>query len=339
MINDDVMPGRIPRLGTVTTGRGVEATSKRGQSYSQPTRGTTLVFHTNDGEVADALQRRLGGSIHTDSPTWGYDVETDSRTVDVQAYPAGFRQALELWRAGECLRRCDGVTMSRPAGQACACAAEIDQGQDRACAPSTILPVLVDLPVDRLGLWEVRSSSWGTAANVKGTIRALAMLGVSTEAVPCRLEMVDRTVRDPQGEARDVVEFALTITQSRASLAALTADELPAGDRDELPAGPSADRQAAADEWEQLVPRIAELGLRDLLAERWRNVYGSGVGFADLSDDQFRSWVNEVADVVAEQEQPAGDPEGVAAGDSGGQQPAEPALPEPAGPPEDDPPF
>lgn len=330
MINDDVMPGRIPRLGTVTTGRGTEATSKRGATYSQPTRSRTLVFHTNDGEVADSVQRRLGGSVHTDSPTWGYDVETDSRTVDVQVYPAGFRQALELWRAGECLRRCDGVTMSRPAGQACACAAEIEQGQDRACAPSTILPVLVDLPVDRLGLWEVRSSSWGTAANMKGTIRVLAMLGVATEAVPCRLEMVDRTVRDPQGEARDVVEFALTITQSHANLAALTSGD---PGRDEIPA--SVDRQAAAEEWEQLRPRITELGLRDVLAERWRTVHGSGTTFADLSDEAFREWVNEVADLVSEQEEPAGDPEAV--GD--GQGPAEPALPEPAGPPEDDPPF
>ena len=237
MISDDVLRGRIPRLGTITTGRGVEATSRSGNTYSRPTRADSLVVHTDDGELADAVQRVTGGTIETDSPTWSYDVVTGRRELAATLLPSGVRQHLEAWRTAQVARRCDGVTMTmrdgRPVNEPCACAAEIAAGSDRVCSPSTIAPVTLDLPVARLGVWEVRSTSWGTAAAIKGAMQALAMVGVTSEPVAGRLTMRERQVRTADGSVYDVWEVAFAAHAVDTSSAAIEPTDAPALDAGE----------------------------------------------------------------------------------------------------------
>lgn len=312
MIDDDVLGGRIPRLGTITTGRGVESTSKAGNAYSRPTKADTLVFHTDDPEVAYAVQLRFGGDLQTDSPSWDYDVVTDTRTADVLVLPEGFRQDLELWRAAECIRRCSGVTMrtrdGRPTAEPCLCEQEISQGQERACKPSTVLPVLVDLDVERFGVWEIRSTSWGTAHAIKGTISALRLVGATQGSVPAVLSMVDRQVRDASRQVRDIVELHLTIARSHRSLselasrAAAAIDAPPLG---ELPAGDDADRLELMQAWSDLQSRAHRLGLREILADEWRSLFGSEPRreFADLTVDELRGWVDVVRSEVTSAEE------------------------------------
>lgn len=302
MIDDSVLNARIPSLGTITTGRGTEATSQRGSTYSRPHRSDTLVVHTNDPEVADAVQVKLGGSVHTDSPHWDYDVVTDARTAEVHLLPAGFRQALELWRAAECVRRCDGVRMNtrdgRPTDEPCACAAEMQRGAERSCDPTTIMPVFVELPVERFGVFEVRSNAWGTASSLKGTIRALAMVGTTSGSVPAILAMVDRTVRDNTGEVRDVVELRATVARSHAALTRLAGGDVAAS----LPAG--SQRTELVAEWTDLLGDVYRLGLRDRLATEWTQRFGTGRRLDDLADDELDGWVARVRELV-ETEQPA----------------------------------
>jgi hypothetical protein len=304
MIDDSVLAGRIPRLGTISTGRGVEATARSGSTYGRPTREKTLVFHTNDVEIAEAVRSTFGGTIETDSPTWEFDVVTGVREAPITALAGGFRQSLEAWRAAECLRRCDGVTMStadgRPSSEPCRCDVEMARGQDRLCSPSTILPALVDLPVERFGVWEIRSTGWGTAAAIKGAMSALAMVGAASSQVPAVLSMVDRTTRDASGEVRDVVELHLTLALGPDALTAIATGERPA-----LPAPPVTDddrRQALMETWSDLHARASRLGLRDHLADDYRDRYG-GVGFDELTVGQLGEWVELVADTVAEHEQ------------------------------------
>jgi hypothetical protein len=225
MIDPEILAPRIPRLGTITTGYGVEATSQRGKSYSRPTRADAFVFHTNDPEVANAVQVALGGDLSTDSPTWEYDVVTEARRLEVDLLPAGIGQNLEQWRAAQVARRCDGVTMSTLDGQRtsqpCLCAVEMAQGRERACDPHTRMPLLVELDLDRFGVWEVKSTAWGTARNVAGVRAALTMAGVTSGRVPAIVTMVDREVRDAQNQVHTVAEIEVAIASSISSLASL----------------------------------------------------------------------------------------------------------------------
>ena len=310
MIQDEVLQGRIPRLGSITIGRGVEATSQKGNTYGRPTKSQTLVFHTNDPELANAVQMSLGGDIKRDSPTWDYDVVTDVREAEVVVLAPGFRQMLEVWRAAECVRRCDGITMStaggRPVSQPCACDPEIERGAERACKPHTILPVLVDLDAERFGVWEIRSTSWGTAAAIKGTMRALAMVGANQASVPAILSMVDRTVRDATGQVRDITEMHVTIAQSHQALSALAgqAAALDGPAPASLPSGgEDAERLSLMQDWSSLHARAHGIGLRDQLANDWLEQFGPGREFDDLDLDELRSWVALVRATVEDHEE------------------------------------
>ena len=323
MIDDDVVRARIPRLGTITTGRGVEAASRKGNTYARPTKASTLVFHTDDREVAEAVHARLGGEIVEDSPTWSVDVVTAVREVELVILPHGFRQALELWRAAECLRRCDGRTMQtengRPVSAPCICDREMEQGRDRACKPVTILPALVELDVERFGVWEVRSNSWGTAASIKGTISALQMVGAALGSVPAVLSMVDRTVRDSENRVREVVELQCAIAKSHRSLTELASQAQHAIGTPalgELPAGDEGTRLELMQQWSDLQARAHRLGLRETLANDWREMFGSEPrrDFADLSVDELRAWVELVRGTVDDAEQVLRDEQAEATG-------------------------
>lgn len=322
MIDDDVVRARIPRLGTITTGRGVEATSRKGGQYARPTKAQTLVFHTDDEEVAAAVHRKLGGELVADSPTWGHDVVTGVREVDLLILPSGFRQDLVLYRAAECLRRCDGRMMStqagRPVSAPCVCESEIAQGRDRACKPSTILPAMVELDVERFGVWEVRSNSWGSASNVKGTMVALQMVG-ALDAVPAVLSMVDRQVRDADRNVRDVVELQVAIARSHRSLTELASEAQQAIGTpalSELPAGDDGARLDLMQDWSDLQGRAHRLGLRQTLVSDWRTMFGSEPkrDLADLSLDELRSWVSLVDGTVSDAEQVIRDEQAEATG-------------------------
>lgn len=307
MIDDSVLTGRIPRLGTITTGRGTEATTRAGKSYARPVGAKTLVMHTNDPAVATAAQTAFGGTILADSPTWEHDLVTDVREIAVDVLVAGFRQTLEVWRAAECVRRCDGVTMStrdgRPTGEGCVCAVEMAAGAERACKPSTILPVLIPLDVERFGVWEVKSNAWGTAASMKGAMRAISLAGSGSGSVPAVLTMVDRTVRDAAGKVHEVSELHLTIARSHASLAA--GHDHPALP---VPDDPVDDvRAGLLTSWADLQQQAHRAGLRDRLAEDWRARGWAGRDIADLSDDDFADWLIHVDAVVADVSGPQDD--------------------------------
>ena len=313
MIDDSILHARIPRLGTITTGRGVERTSSRtGNTYAQPTKASTLVFHTDDADVARAVAERFGGRVLDESPTWAHDVETTARAIDALAIPAGFRQALESWRAAECSRRCDGVTMStldgKPTSRSCLCAEELAQGRERVCTPSTILPLIIELDVERFGVWELRSNAWGTASSIKGTMTALAMVGATQGSVPVIVSMVDRKVRDTAGEVHSVVELTVAIARSHASLAQLAgqAAQLDAPAIVELPAGTTDDgaRLDLMQEWADLQGRAHRAGLRETLQSEWRALFGESgkASFDDLDLAELEAWVTIVRGEVAEAE-------------------------------------
>jgi len=313
-IDPNVLRPRVPRLGTITTGYGVEATSRAGNAYSRPTKSDTLVFHTNDEEAARAVAAALGGRISEDSTTWGFDVITDARSVKVEVLPAGFRQSLESWRAGQCARRCDGVTMSlldgKPTSQPCLCEEEMARGMERECDPHTSLPVLVELAVPRLGVWEVKSTAWGTASNLSGSLDTLRMMGVTAARVPAILSMVDRTVRDANDDVWEVTELHLMLAARLDELSALTGATQPAAVGQAPQAAQAAlpsVTESNSDVREGLVKRLAhlraealELTIRDQLAADWQQMFPDRERPSDLSVEELAEWVRLVDATVAD---------------------------------------
>lgn len=337
-IRDDVLRGSIPRLGTITTGRGVAATSKAGNKYSRPQKASGLVFHTDDGEVANVVLEEHGGTVHDDSPTWGFDVEVESREVDLLVIPSGFRQWLVHYRTEQCLRRCDGVRMvvadgkqvgvsqggEVVDGEECRCAKEMERGRERTCRPSTVLPTLIpDLPIERFGVWEVRTNGWTSGRQLKGAVQALWMVGVQggQVALPAQLVAVDDQVRSGE-DVWQIVGLELRITASADRLVELSrasgmAEALGAGGpalpQGELPPDPSDARARASEERAyaaleeqaaEIRQRAEELELTGVLGAEWGEMFGDlrieELGLGDLS-----RWVAVAGGVVEEAEDAA----------------------------------
>lgn len=331
MIADDVLRASIPRLGTVTVGRGVLRQSQAGNDYSQPTRAKSLVFHTNDDAAADAILSTLGGRHHTDSPNYAHDVELDpGKTVPVMVLPFGWRQNMEDWRAAECRRRCDGLRMAtvdgKPADEPCRCQIEMDTmgAQERTCSPHTVLPVLVDLDLARFGVWEVRSTAYGSARRLKGAIQALQMVGVTQAQVPGVLFTETVQTRDSTGKVWDVLELdvriaadhhALAQLASSAPVRALDPPDLPALGNGDQPPEPTGDaraeedearaRQALATDLRSLRESADEFGLRDVLAAAWAERHPDAERLGDLDLASLTAWVQYVRSTVDEAEERA----------------------------------
>lgn len=319
-IHPSVLRPRIPRLGTITTGYGVEATSRAGSSYSRPTKSDTLVFHTNDEEAANAVAAALGGRISEDSPTWQFDVITGVRSAKVEVLVAGFRQSLESWRAGQCARRCDGVTMSvldgKPTSQPCLCEQEMARGAERQCDPHTTLPVLVELNVDRLGVWEVKSTSWGTASNIAGALDTLRMMGVTAVRVPAILSMADRKVRDASDDVWEVTELHLTLAARMEELATLTGATRPAevdgAPKAALPAAATPENSEDDEARNELLANLTALrrmaldyDLRTTLASDWKQMFPDRSRPSELTNDELEQWVRLVHATVTDAAQAA----------------------------------
>jgi hypothetical protein len=243
------------------------------------------VFHCDDGDVANAVQVQYGGNVMSSSLTWAYDVVTEATRAEVQMLPAGFRQSLELWSAAQCLRRCDGVTMSTFEGQAtskpCMCSSSPDE---RDCKPHTVLPVLLDLDVQRFGVWEVKSTGWGSAANLKGTVQALQLTGRSVTTVPGVIEMRERLVKDSKGDTHKVHELHAHIAVSADNMTAL-----PAG----VPAAISAGQPDVFQEWEGLLDFASTIGETERLRVQYGEMFGD-VRTHELSESDMRVWVDYV---------------------------------------------
>lgn len=293
MIRDEVVYARVPRLGTITTGYGQERQARSGATVPQPIRSDTLVFHTQDASLAEAAHATYGGRIVTDSPSWAFDVVTEVREIDATLVRVLFRQALEHWKRGECARRCDGVETStidgRPNVRPCVCSAEIARGADRLCKPHTIMPVLLNLPAERFGVWEVRTAGWRSASALKGTLAVVKMLG-DPPLVPVVVRMDTGQGRTAQGKVVDVTEITAVVAQSPPDLA-----QLAAAARPELPGGRDDEGRAVLMErWEVALDRAdraADLGTTEPRDQIDALVGKLGRPIVSLSTDQLEQTV------------------------------------------------
>lgn len=180
---------RIHECGRIRIGQQVPTGSN---GRTRPEKLSTFRLTSPDRQRLDDAATLWGGTVAAweapAGPQWELITESDTLAVVVPPSEMSFSQHLELWSAGGCQRRCDGVTDSigdRP----CVCDPE-----NRECQIHTRLSVmLADLP--GLGVWRIDSSGYNAAVELSGAVQVLQAATGRGMLLPARLRLEKRQVK------------------------------------------------------------------------------------------------------------------------------------------------
>lgn len=140
------------------------------QINKRPASLTEWRVTTGDPEVADEIQRLLGGDAPQEWDATGEDnIEVFTKAPKVKVIidsPKALRQEMVLWGRAGAIRRCDGMEQHGEGaeGKGCECPASYQERKDAAkrgtgCAPNiTLFFKLADAP--ELGKFKFTSGSW-----------------------------------------------------------------------------------------------------------------------------------------------------------------------------------
>lgn len=179
----------IAEAGRIRIGQKVP--SRNGQ---RPAKLDTFRLTSADRLRIDQAAAAFGGTVSEwDAPAgkqWQVITETDVLDVVVPPTDLGFSQHYELWSAGGCQRRCDGVTEQLSQGP-CRCDPE-----RRECDIHTRLSVLLrDLP--GLGVWRLDTQGWYAARELRSVVEIIAIAAGRGALLPARLRLDQRSVKRP----------------------------------------------------------------------------------------------------------------------------------------------
>jgi hypothetical protein len=152
----------------------------------------------------------------------GYELLTETDTLEVLVPPNAFTSYMEAWTAGGIQRRCDGLT-ELTTGDECLCNADGDQ----ICEPSTNLRVLLpQLP--GIGSWRLSTKGWTAAAELQGTIELLQKTAHRSEWPAAEL-FLDQRSKVVAGQTRRFIVPVLRLPYSLADLGASETRSLGSG--------------------------------------------------------------------------------------------------------------
>jgi len=188
---------RYRELGRIRLG---EKVTRNGKTY--PGQLSTFRFTSPSKALIETAAERFGGTVveWTDAPTDGsqWQVTSKASEIDVlvpmQDITGG--QHYEMWTAGGCERRCDGVIESI-SGRDCMC-----DPDDRACRPTTHLLLMVP-EIPDLGVWRITSHGIYAAIELPTAINLLSHLLERGGLVKAQLAIAHRTskTKDPGGKS------------------------------------------------------------------------------------------------------------------------------------------
>ena len=237
----------------------------------------TLRFTSQYRDALEAIAHDYGGRV---SP-WNdpkarvknqFEVITETNEIDVLLPKNGLSQYYELWSAGGCQRRCDGISVELvemhgseavPVSEPCICAR-----QDRMeCRPYTRINVV--LPnVAFAGTWRLETKGWNAAAELPGMFQMVQQLDDAGALVQAVLGVEQRS-DVAGGRTRNFVVPKLRLRQSPAEIQAggARAGALTSGSAHQLEAGAQYELDPAEDIVEGEIVSDEEMQLRDLLAD------------------------------------------------------------------------
>ena len=196
---------RLHEAGRIRIGRQIE--SRGGKK--RPAALDVFRFTSPDRQRIADIAKLYGGTVTTwDAPSGRKDFEviTEADKIPVVVPPSAmaFSQSYELWSAGGCKRRCDGVTESISDGP-CLCDAE-----NRQCEPHTRLSVMLrDVP--GLGLWRLDTQGYYAAVELQGSVEVINLAAGKGHMLPATLRLDKRTSKRAEEGTRHYVVPVLDI--------------------------------------------------------------------------------------------------------------------------------
>lgn len=161
-----IVQRRLAELGRVRMG-------EKG-SRGEPTQRSTWRITSASERLLQQVAEVYGGTVRpwAGAPDEGYfELATTSHELDILIPPtiASYSQAMELWAAGGCIRRCDGVT-EKISGKPCVC-----NPDRRECQVTTRVSVMLP-KVPGLGVWRLDTKGWNAAAELPTTLETLGAI-------------------------------------------------------------------------------------------------------------------------------------------------------------------
>ena len=193
----------IAEAGRIRIGQQVPTSNGR----TRPEKLGTFRLTSPDRQRIEEAAVLFGGVVTPwEAPAgkqWQVITGTAELQVIVPPQAMAFSQHLELWSAGGCARRCDGVTevLSQ---QPCLCDPE-----QRECDYHTRLSVMIrDLP--GLALWRLDTQGWYAARELAGAVEILTLAAGRGLMIPARLLLEQRSVKRPGKDGKpQTLRFAV----------------------------------------------------------------------------------------------------------------------------------
>lgn len=210
---------RLREVGRIRLGQLVTTSSGK----KRPDKLDRFRLTSRDQRVIDAAAQVYGGTPAPWAAPDGQQYELVTETLEMPVIvPPGdmaFSQWMELWSAGGCQRRCDGVHDYISDGP-CVC-----DPDNRECATTTRLNVMLP-EVPGFGLWRLESHGYYAAVELAGVVELCRQATEAGHMLPARLRLEQRQVKrfDKDGKPQ-TLKFAvpaLDLDVSVGQLGALT---------------------------------------------------------------------------------------------------------------------
>jgi hypothetical protein len=206
---------RLAEVGRIRLGQQV-ATKKGGK---RPTALDTFRLTSADRARIDEAAKLYGGTVTkweapSGIPNWEVVTQADKLPVVVPPSAMAFSQHYELWSAGGCQRRCDGVTetVMQQGGQPCLC-----DPDSRQCDIHIRLSVMLR-DLSGLGVWRVDTTGYYAALELQGAVEVIGLAAGRGQMLPATLRLDQRSIKR---EGEGVKKFAVPVLDIEISPAQL----------------------------------------------------------------------------------------------------------------------
>ena len=205
----------IRRIATIQAGLREAGRIRMGEQVPgpkgpRPSKLTTFRLTSRSRDSIDSAAKVYGGTVTRwdDAPAGmgeQWQVTIDSPFLDVIVPPNGYESSFELWSAGGCQRRCDGLRDDISGGP-CLCPSDPHERtllakDGRACKPTSRLSVLLPNLIG-LGRWPLVSHSYYAAVELGAVADFLGDAGMKGYTVRARLRIEERSVKRPGDDGK-----------------------------------------------------------------------------------------------------------------------------------------
>lgn len=195
---------RLMEAGRIRIGHTVATSNGK----TRPAKLDKFRLTSKDRQKIDQAAALWGGEVaEWESPSgkqWETVTQTDVLDVVVPPSEMAFSQWYEVWSAGGCQRRCDGVTEQISDGP-CLC-----DPDNRACAIHSRLSVMLR-DLQGLGLWRIDTSGYYAAVELAGAVQVIAAAAGRGALLPARLRLEQRSVKRQVDSKTQTLRFAVPV--------------------------------------------------------------------------------------------------------------------------------